>query len=265
VAEVASKSILEKFHSDVRLNATAEPGYRVVRESPVVRLVSDSKKTPFNLILLSDLDESNADAIIEREIAYFRKANEPFEWKLFSYDSPKNLAESLVLHGLREADEEALMVASLEDLITDAKRSPELTIRKIENEKELAIALRTVNEDETNPEHLEALLKNLLIHLGEAKDTIGIFGGYFKGEPVCLGWAFYPPHSRFCGLFGGTTLSSQRGKGYYRALVHARAAEARKKGFKYLFVDAGPQSQPILTRAGFSEIAKIRGYHWSPY
>lgn len=262
---MASDSILEKFHSDIRLNGVAEPGYRVVRDDPTLRLVSVNKRTPFNMILCSNLDESNADAIIEREIDYFRARNEPFEWKLFSYDRPQDLAERLTLHGLKEAEPESLMVASVENFNYESSLPSNVSLSKIDNEKELRSVLETVNENESNPEHLEALLQSLLTHLREARDTIGIFGAYWDGKPASIGWAFCTPPSRFCGLFGGTTLSKYRGKGLYKALVQVRAEEARKKGFSYLFVDAGPMSQPILEKLGFRELCKMQGFHWSPY
>lgn len=262
---VANDSLLEQFHQDVRVNAVAVPGYQVVRELPTVRLVGIDKRNSFNTVLCSDLDESNADSIIEREIGYFRKRNEPFEWKLFHYDRPHDLAERLTLHGLKEAEKETLLVATLKNYHHQISVPPQVTILKVEKEKELRTLLETVSQDETNPEHLEALLQNLLTNLREAKETIGIFGAYWDGKPASIGWAFYTPQSRFCGLFGGTTHSSFRGKGLYKALVQKRAEEARQKGFSYLFVDAGPMSRPILEKLGFSELTTMQGFHWSPY
>lgn len=249
----------------MRFNCVAEPSYQVIREAHTVKLVSLHKGTPFNMVLCSDLNENNADPIIEKEISYFRARNEKFEWKLFDYDQPSDLAERLKLHGLREAEEESLLVVPLNNYQNKISLAPHVTVAKIESEKSLRTLLEGVNEDETNPEHLEGLLQNLLIHMREAKDSIGIFGAYYDGQPASIGWAFYNPHGRFCGLFGGTTLSRYRGKGLYKALVQKRAEEAARKGFAYLFVDAGPMSQPILHKLGFNELARMRGFYWSPY
>lgn len=265
VPPVGEDSLIEKFHVDVRVNCVADPGYQVVREAPTLRMVSLHKETPFNMVLDSNLNELNADSIIEREIEYFRQRNEPFEWKLFSYDKPADLGERLRIHGLREGDEESLMVATLDSFSNEIVVAPPVSIVKLASEEALRTLLERVNEAETKPEHLEGLLQNLTLHMRSAPDTIGMYGAYWEGQPVASGWAFYNPNSRFCGLFGGTTHSRYRGKGLYKALVQTRAKEAAEKGYSYLFVDAGPMSRPILEKLGFKELAKMQGFYWSPY
>jgi hypothetical protein len=47
-----------------------------------------------------------------------------------------------------------------------------------------------------------------------------------------------------------------RGRGVFRSLVAYRAALAKDPGHRYLQVDAAADSQPILQRLGFAEIAK---------
>ena len=58
-------------------------------------------------------------------------------------------------------------------------------------------------------------------------------------------------------LFGGATLPAARGRGAYRALVAARAAEAEKRGTPTLVTHAGQMSRPILERLGFEPVARI--------
>jgi len=61
--------------------------------------------------------------------------------------------------------------------------------------------------------------------------------------------------TEFASLWGGGTLPSWRGRGVFRSLVAHRAALAAARGFRYLQVDASPDSRPILTRLGFVELA----------
>ncbi|HTX49603.1 MAG TPA: GNAT family N-acetyltransferase, partial [Caulobacteraceae bacterium] len=51
-----------------------------------------------------------------------------------------------------------------------------------------------------------------------------------------------------------------RGRGAYRALVAARADEARRRGHRFLTVDARETSRPILERLGFQPLATVRGW-----
>ncbi len=69
-----------------------------------------------------------------------------------------------------------------------------------------------------------------------------------------------PRGRAFAGLYSGGTVPDYRGRGAYRALVAARAAEALRRGYRYLTVDARETSRPILQRLGFQALATIRGW-----
>src|SRR5205809_992354 len=43
-----------------------------------------------------------------------------------------------------------------------------------------------------------------------------------------------------------------------------RARLAAARGYRYLYVDASPDSQPILARLGFSHLARTTPYVWDP-
>lgn len=58
-------------------------------------------------------------------------------------------------------------------------------------------------------------------------------------------------------LFGGATLPNARGRGAYRALIHARWQHARARGAPALLTQAGAMSRPILERLGFGRIGYI--------
>jgi len=77
---------------------------------------------------------------------------------------------------------------------------------------------------------------------------------YSELEPVSIGRLYTHPESQFGGLFGGATLPTHRGLGFYRAVVAARARDAIAMGAHYLIVDALPTSRAILERLGFQRI-----------
>ncbi len=53
-----------------------------------------------------------------------------------------------------------------------------------------------------------------------------------------------------------------RQRGFYTALLVARARETRQRGFRFLLVNASPDSQPILTKHGFRCLAYSTAYRW---
>jgi GNAT superfamily N-acetyltransferase len=79
---------------------------------------------------------------------------------------------------------------------------------------------------------------------------------YLEGAPVGLGRAVYTPWGAV--LLGGAVLPEARGRGAYRALVHARWREAVERGTPRITVSAGPMSAPILEHLGFEPIGSLR-------
>ena len=81
------------------------------------------------------------------------------------------------------------------------------------------------------------------------------FVAFVDGELVAAAYASYTPYGSI--LFGGATLPAARGRGAYRALVAARAAEAAARGAPSVVTHAGRMSLPILERLGFERVARI--------
>jgi hypothetical protein len=57
-------------------------------------------------------------------------------------------------------------------------------------------------------------------------------------------------------MIGGGVLPEARGRGVYRALVHARWVDAVAAGTPALCTHAGRMSRPILERIGFQPVAE---------
>jgi hypothetical protein len=84
------------------------------------------------------------------------------------------------------------------------------------------------------------------------------------GRAVSVGRLETHPDSEFAGLYGGGTLATHRGRGFYRAMVAARARDAIQLGARYLSVDALPTSRPILERLGFVHVTDSWPCTWTP-
>ena len=61
-------------------------------------------------------------------------------------------------------------------------------------------------------------------------------------EPVSSARVSFGGGTDFAGLWGGGTLAQWRGRGIYRALVGYRARLAVARGYRYVQVDASPES-----------------------
>lgn len=87
-------AVLALFDRDMREGARPDaPGARVERDGGVVRQVGADKG--WNGVIWSDLDETNADAAIARQVRFFSGLGGGFEWKLYGHDRPEDLGQRL--------------------------------------------------------------------------------------------------------------------------------------------------------------------------
>jgi len=85
-------TILNLYNQHIRIEMIEPDALMEVTDS-VVRKVSLT--TEHGFISYSKMDESNADTVIEEQIAYYKNLKQPFEWKVFDYDQPVDLKERL--------------------------------------------------------------------------------------------------------------------------------------------------------------------------
>lgn len=92
----------------------------------------------------------------------------------------------------------------------------------------------------------------------QAEDHLLQFVACVDGEPIAAATALVARVGVFLG--GAATLPEARGRGAFRALVHARWEEAVRRGTPFLAVEAGPQSRPVLERLGFQRVGEFEAF-----
>jgi GNAT superfamily N-acetyltransferase len=101
-------------------------------------------------------------------------------------------------------------------------------------------------------------LRELHLHM-LAEGRQHMFIAYCDG--VAAGAASYVPFARSAFLMSGVVLERFRGRGLYRALVHARLAHARARGLSLATTHAREDtSAPILEQLGFETVCTIPIY-----
>lgn len=247
---ISPPSILRLYDEEMRRDPVPDLGSRVERIGPIVRLLG-----PQNYILYSDLDGPSARAVIAEQVAYFRQAGAEVEWKVFGHDRPENLDTLLREAGFTPAEQETLVVFDLQkELPGEAHAPPGIEIRQVSDEagvRDAAAANFAAfgKEDADAQAYYSRLVKD---------PNQGVFVAYARAAPVASGRIELTPGRSFAGLWGGGTDPIYRHKGIYRSLVRARADLAKRRGYRFLTVDARDTSRPILTRLGFLPIATTR-------
>jgi predicted acetyltransferase len=91
---------------------------------------------------------------------------------------------------------------------------------------------------------------------------MSVYVAYVDEQPASAAWIYFPKHSQFASLWGGSTIRSFRKRGLFTALLAVRAREAKARQARYLTVDASPMSRPILEKFGFERIAYSYPCKW---
>jgi GNAT superfamily N-acetyltransferase len=103
-------------------------------------------------------------------------------------------------------------------------------------------------------EKMEWIHDHLGSYLRDYPELLSVYVAYVDGVPASAAWVFFFSNSPFASLWGGSTLSDQRGKGLYTALLAVRLQEAIRRGRRFLEVDASSMSRPILEKYNFRRL-----------
>lgn len=243
-------AVLAAFDRQIRRQPTADPPDRwVERDDRIVRCGGRG----WAGVTWSDLDELTADAEIAAQIERFADTYARWEWKHHSYDEPADLADRLVAAGFRREPAEALLVAEIADLTLEVPAPAGVELRPVRDPAGVE-ALVSVHDQVFGEDH-SSMGKTLLADLAAQPKRIAAVVAFAGDAPISAGRVELPAGTDFASLWGGGTVPDWRRRGVFRSLVAHRAAIASAAGFRYLQVDAMPDSRPILKRLGFVELA----------
>jgi GNAT superfamily N-acetyltransferase len=253
--------LLALFDREQRQELTY-PGFRREALPDLVRMTP--LKAPYDegAVVYSRLSETGADAAIAAQIAYFEGLGYGLEWKTYSHDSPHDLPERLLRFGFEAEEPESVMVLDLVETSDILESSPTEGVRVLSDPADISEAVSVLTSVWGEE---EAWLGPLLAdEMAEAPDLLRVYVAYADDVAASTAWIRFHPGSQFASLWGGSTLPAYRGRGFYRGLLSARARDAYDRGVRYLTVDAGPMSKPILERLRFRVLTSTRPFKWTP-
>jgi GNAT superfamily N-acetyltransferase len=176
------------------------------------------------------------------------------EWWIGWNATPSDLAEQLVALGFVPDDEEATLTGMSIDRAPPV--APNVEVRRIETLEQHLAALEVDWEVWNLPEAERASRREYEHERFDPNGTVHHFAAYADGRPVGFGRAI--DMDAGVALMGGAVLPEARGRGVYRALVHARWEHAVARGTPLLVVQAGHMSEPVLAGLGFRSHGVLR-------
>lgn len=230
------------------------PDLRVVERPGWLQIITPSIKTGnLNEVLLSALDERDADAVIDAAIAEYRALGLRFRWSVGPGSAPADLGERLARRGLVESWGRAMArsTSAPPEAVDPASQVIEIDAKTID-------VFTHVMAEGWNVD--PASLGEMNARIVAASDgRQRMFVAYHHGEPAAAASYFAFPRSAF--LMGGVVLPRHRGQGLYRALIAARLHHARARGIGLATSHARElTSAPILEGMGFDTICRFARY-----
>ena len=233
------------------------PGMRRDDMAHLIRHLRPSPGT--STILYSALDETSADASIDEQVAYFSALGQDFSWKVYREDTPPDLKERLLARGAITYEEEAVMALELEESPASLLSPVTADIRPITRRAELVDVVAVMKQVWGGD--YAWVYDRLGSHL-EIPNYLKVFVAYFDGQPVSTGWVYFTPGGDFASLWGGSTVEAYRGRGLYTALLAARTQAAKAQGKRFITIDAGAMSKPIVEKYGFRLLTYAQDFDW---
>ena len=242
------------FDEQMRRDPTPGPDARGERDDRVTRLLASDGS--WAAVVWSSLDEADADAVIASEAA----RDVPYlEWKHYTGDLPSDLPARLAAAGLTPEGPETVLVADLAELPLADPAPDGIRVAPVDDDAGLD-ALVAVHQEVFGGDVHPGTRTAVRGSLGLDPQPVEAVVAYAGERPVAAGRTEFADGRDFAGLFGGGTAADWRGRGVFRALVAYRAARARERGVRYLYVDAVPMSRPIFERLGFVPLTETTPY-----
>lgn len=223
----------------------------------LVRFVSPERYGSY--IAYFNLTTENAQTVIEREKAFFQHQGKSVEWKTYDTDKPEDIQQRLLDSGFEKADKESFMVLDLST--TTAKAIDESLLTEVHDERGIRDAIWV--QEQVWGGNFDWQYQHLLNLKQRMPDAISIYVVYHQGQPVTSAWLTFNGDSPFAGIWGGSTIKAERGKGFYSLLLNKRIAEAKARGKQYLTIDASDMSKPIVEKYGFQYVTSTTGYEFN--
>jgi GNAT superfamily N-acetyltransferase len=192
------------------------------------------------------------DVLAEVRSLLRERGRDKTQWEVGSSAEPPDLVERLLERGLIWDKEPYALALVLSR--EPPPPPPEIVARRVETLEEYAAANAVQWEAfGTPPDEIEANQARLAERWAETVNVM--HAAWLDGEIVAAGTAAPTEHGLL--LYGGATLPSARGRGAYRAVLHARWQEAVENGTPALITQGGSMSRPILERLGFERVGEI--------
>ena len=221
-------------------------GQRIVTDAYIVE-IGPEPSPDMNIVLRLRLDGLDLIEVRDQARSLFDAAGRrEATWEVASSATPDGLLDRLREIGLVDHEPSWMLALAIADEPAGATEG--VTVERVEREEQF---------QQVRALYLEAdgwAPGDEWLH---GPGFVTRFLARIDGRPVATADITWLDDERAAFLGGALTHPEWRGRGAYRALVHARWQAAHAAGRELLVTQSEPMSQPILRRLGFEVVGRI--------
>lgn len=206
-----------------------------------------------NEVVCTELPEDTADQAIDEAIEPYRRLDLRFRWTVRPDSKPADLAERLARRGLLRSES---LVMARATAGAPSEYGESVTVEEVDLAGVDELTRVMAEGWQVDPGPLGELHRRMLAApAGRNRFFLA------RDEGTAAAVASYMAADRSAYLVGAVALPAHRGRGLYRALVHARLRDAESRGLKLATTVAkADTSAPILARLGFETVCTVPTY-----
>jgi ribosomal protein S18 acetylase RimI-like enzyme len=251
------KQVLIAQYDQEHRRAIRCPGYETIQTDAVTRCIAPSGQA----YVFWQNPTHDARALIAQELAWHRPRARRLTWKLYSHDAPPGFTDALLAQGFTVEGPANQFCALPIGALTETPQLPAgYRMERLHRAGQLQTLIDLYGHiwpEEDNTLWLSAYAQPL----AQGQDGLHLFCVFdAQGRAAASGGMIHYAGQQFGHLFGGGTHPSYRRLGLHSALTAARTHSLRERGGRWLIVDAGDQSYPLLRKRGFEALGQVSFY-----
>ncbi len=216
-----------------------------------------------NQVCDTQINEENADTVIEKTINFFREKNLPFGWLLGPTTTPQNLGGYLLKHGIGYEGETPGMSFDLSKLDSECAMPDGLKLVRISNRDELDLFTEASMRGFATPFDIrEYIIKTSLDLIFDPETGWSNYIGLIDGEAVATTSMFLG--GGVAGIYGVATIPEMRHRGIGKAMTMAPLYEAMELGYRVGILRAAPEAATFYRKFGWKDQCAFSNYAWRP-
>ena len=242
------KAMEANMHLQMTYHAQYLPSMKMLDEPDVTAVVSGLPDDTFNYVIGAKFTEESAKARVGHILEHYKQAKLPLSWWLCQSDTPANLNEILLAHGLTYKEENVGMYLPLETFhpspSLDALKFARVeTLEQIKDFSDVLIGIGVT------PQIFTLIYKQLPPHAYQKGAPYEMYLGYYEGKPAVTGIVLF--HAGVAGIYYVCTAPELRRKGLGTAMVEHLLKRAQEKKVPTAVLEASWQGKSLYARIGF--------------